>query len=615
MLTNEQAFSILITLAKGKHTAYHANYDRTVEYSREARAYFTGVGADNFLKQFARRESKELFEQRKAITAHIQKSLGNSIARPFSKVRRSNYVKILSFAGDEKGDKAAAFQTTTLDNFSGRGVDRYVFERILYWNIVDPNAFAVVEFGPFDYTREKAKPYSFEVTSEMAVDYRFSPNKELEYLVARTTEAKATKKGKQEVERLTMYRPKQTVVFQELTEDEVNTLSVKPALLSAMPEQVQDGEVFQIDSGMYYAASIPVPHNYPLTPAVRSGYIEDPENDGATCVSIFDAAMPYAKKLLKLNSELDLTTALMAFPISVRYEDKCDNLGCNGGHLVDGSMCMVCEGTGKKQRPTSAQEEIVLEMPDNPADMVDLTRILNYVSPPADSIRLQMEQLQGYLQQAKEAVFNSQMFTRQDVAQTATFHTIELQSIYDTLSPYARHLGEVWGFLCDVCKVFTGTAGEMTARLVFPQDFRFETADQLFAELKSARDAGAGPSVAALLQERIVETMLIDDPERLRRARVDARFNPFPGMTEDQILVAINTGLVPEWKRILWANYGSIIDEILLEQPDFYVIPYAQQRALVMAAVQQIQGQIAAATPALSIGAISDGGTQPTPNQ
>lgn len=614
MLTNEQAFSILITLAKGKQPAYHAHYDRTVEYSREARAYFTGVGADDFLKRFARRESKELFDQRKAITAHVQKSLGYSLSRPFAKVPRSNYVKVLSFAGDEKGNKAADFQQTTLDAFSGRGLDRYVFERLLYWNIVDPNAFAVVEFAPFDYTKERAKPYAFEVMAEMAVDYRFTPNKELEYLVARTTADKETKTGKKTVERLTMYRPKQTVVFQQLTDDEVTALPAKPALLSGDPEQVQDGEVFQIDSGVYYVALIPLPHNYPLTPAIRAGYVEDPENDGATCVSIFDAALPYAKKILKLNSELDLTTALMAFPISVRYEDKCDNLGCNGGELVDGSKCIVCHGTGKKQRPTSAQEEIVLEMPDNPADMVDLTRILNYVSPPADSIRLQLEQVQTYFQQAKEAVFNSQMFTRQEVAQTATYHTIELQSIYDTLSPYARHLGQAWGFLCDVCKVFTGTAGDMTARLIFPQDFRFETADQLFAELKSARDAGAGPTVAALIQERIVETMLIDDPERLRRARVDARFNPFPGMAEEQILVAINTGLVPEWKRILWANYGSIIDEILLERPDFYLMPYPAQREMIMGAVQQIQGLIAAATPALSIGAISDGGARPMPN-
>lgn len=614
MLTNEQAFSVLITLAKGKQPAYHAHYDRTVEYSREARAYFTGVGADDFLKRFARRESKELFDQRKAITAHVQKSLGYSLSRPFAKVPRSNYVKVLSFAGDEKGNKAADFQQTTLDAFSGRGLDRYVFERLLYWNIVDPNAFAVVEFAPFDHTKERAKPYAFEVMAEMAVDYRFTPNKELEYLVARTTADKETKTGKKTVERLTMYRPKQTVVFQQLTDDEVAALPAKPALLSGDPEQVQDGEVFQIDSGVYYVALIPLPHNYPLTPAIRAGYVEDPENDGATCVSIFDAALPYAKKILKLNSELDLTTALMAFPISVRYEDKCDNLGCNGGELVDGSKCIVCHGTGKKQRPTSAQEEIVLEMPDNPADMVDLTRILNYVSPPADSIRLQLEQVQTYFQQAKEAVFNSQMFTRQEVAQTATYHTIELQSIYDTLSPYARHLGQAWGFLCDVCKVFTGTAGDMTARLIFPQDFRFETADQLFVELKSARDAGAGPTVAALIQERIVETMLIDDPERLRRARVDARFNPFPGMTEEQILVAINTGLVPEWKRILWANYGSIIDEILLERPDFYLMPYPAQREMIMGAVQQIQGQIAAATPALSIGAISDGGARPMPN-
>ncbi len=603
----------MINLARGKEAAYHPAYQRTVQYSREARAYFTGVGVDEFLKQFTRRESKELFEQRKAITAHIQKSLGYSLSRPFAKVPRSNYVKVLNIDGDKDGRRAAAFQTETLDKFTRRGLDRYVFERLLYWNIVDPNCFVVVEFAPFDFTREKAKPYAFEVTAEMAVDYKYSPNGDLAYLVARIAEQKQTSKGKQLVERLTLYQPKQTVVFQQLTEDEIKGL-VLPPLFKSFESEVEPGQIIQVQPGHYYLVSIPTPHNYEKTPAIRAGFVDDPENDGLSFVSIFDAAMPFAKKVLKLNSEADLTMALMAFPISVRYEDRCDAIGCNGGRLPDDSTCMVCHGTGKKSRPTSAQEEIVLDMPDNPADMVDLSRILNYVSPPAESIRLQVEQLQNNFAQAKEAVFNSQMFTRQEVAQTATYHGIELQSIYDTLAPYARHLGEAWAFLCDVCRAFTGEQSKMVARLIFPQDFRFETSEQIFAEMKSARDAGAGSGVTAILQERLMERLLIDDPERLKRARIDSRFNPFPGMDQTEIMIAVNSGLVPEWKRILWANYTSIIDGILLEVPDFYERPYDTQKQLVMAGVEQIQQQIAASQPALTIGAISDGGGQPQPN-
>lgn len=615
MLSNTEAFALLINLARGKEAAYHPNYKRTEEYAEEARAYFTGVGADRFLKQFARRESKELFQQRKDITAHIQKSLGHSLSRPFAKVSRSKFIKTLVFSGDKSNrEQAKRFQSQVLDRFTRRGLDGFVFERLLYLNIVDPNAFVVVEFEPFDNTREKAQPYAFEVFSEMAVDYKYTPNGELLYLVARTIDEKDDDKGKRSIERLTLYQPRQTLVLQELTEKERNTLPFAPSLLTFMPEEVQDGEVFQVAPGKFYQASIPIPHGYEMTPAIRAGFIDDPETDGQTFVSIFDAAMPFAKKLLKTNSELDLSLALFAFPISVRYEDRCDAIGCNGGSMPDGTTCMVCEGTGKKTRPTSAQEEIVLDMPDNPADMVDLTRILNYVSPPSDAIRLMLETLQDFFRQAKEAVFNSQMFSKQEVAQTATYQGIELESVYDTLAPYARHLSEVWGFICHVCKAFTGTPGEMAARLTFPKDFRFETAEQIFAELKSARDAGAGAGVAAILQERAMERLLIDDAERLKRAQIDARFNPFPGMQDTDILVAINTGLVPEWKKILWANYTTIIDEILLATPDFYEQPYEKQRALVMAGVEKIQQQIASDQPGLNIGAVSDGSAQPKPN-
>lgn len=43
----------------------------------------------------------------------------------------------------------------------------------------------------------------------------------------------------------------------------------------------------------------------------------------------------------------------------------------------------------------------------------------------------------------QEVVINSKVFAWEKAAQTATFRVVELQSIYDVLSPYARPVGEV----------------------------------------------------------------------------------------------------------------------------------------------------------------------------
>ena len=599
-MTNTDAVNLLLRLSiKGK-SAYHPGYDWTVEYAKKCKAHFAGVGIDEYLQQFARRESKELFEQRKTITKHVQKSLGAMLDRPFSKAPRSNWTKVLVFDKDQQGNLAKQFEKAVLSRFSKKGLDGYVFERVKYWNKYDPNAFVVVEFLPGGQIR----PYPFEVTADMAVSYRYDTYGELEYLACRQVS--------NQLERLTIYMPRQTLVIQQLSKDEIRGLAI-----GARVEMISDAVNGQIvnTGDRVFRIDIPAPHNYPATPAIRTGFIENPEDDGATCVSIFDAALPYAEKIVKINSELDLTTALIAFPLPARYGDRCEVVWCHHGKLGDGSTCMACNGTGRKERPTSAAEELVIDMPSRPEDLFDLSKLMHYFSPPTDAVKMQVELMQSNFEQAKEAVFNSQMYTKQQVAQTATYHGIELQSIYDTLYDYAQNLARVWSFLAETCRAFVGTfPPQMTAALIFPQDFRFETAGDLFDELKRAREAEAGNDTTTYLQEQIMARLLIDDRERLERWRVDNALDPFKGMSEAQILFALSSPLVPEWKKTWWLNRGDIMAEILLTSPDFYKMPLSKQRELVMAAVKTMQDETAAAQPRVNIGALPDNNPQPQPN-
>ena len=612
-MTNEQAVQILYRLAKDKEKAYHPAYQRTVEYSRTSKAHFAGVDLDEYLLQFARREADDLFEQRKEITAHVNKSLGAALDRPFSKAPRSNFTKTISFDGDEKGEVSRRFEKEVLQGFARRGLDGYVFERCRYWSKFDPNAFVVVEFDSTDGAK-RARPYPFEVTAEMAVDFSHNVHGDLEYLVARQAEnEKPDMPAVSEVERLTIYQPLQTVTIQQLKKKELETFGM-PVESDGPPEQVTDGQLIRIGSDVYQI-QIPIPHGLPVTPAIRVGFQENPEDDGFSRVGILDAALPFARKVVKINSELDIVTAFLAFPVSVRYDDPCDAAGCVTGKAPDGTTCPACKGSGYKPRPTSAQEEIVLPMPRNPEDMFDLSKILHYTYPPTDAVKMQIELMQYYFMQAKEAVFNSEMFNKQETAQTATFHGIALQSVYDTLKPYADNQQRAWSFLAYACKEFTGFGGAMTARIIFPHDFRFETASDLFAELKEARDAEAGGDTAEIIEERIMQRLLVDDRERLTRWQVDNSFNPFRGMTEAQILTAVNTSMVPEWKKVYWFNRSDIMADILLQQPDFYLLEKSKQRTIVMEAVKALQAEIEASRPALNLGPMDDNEPEPQPNE
>lgn len=612
-MTNTEAAQILYNIAIHGKKKYHAGFDWCVEYAKRSKAHFAGVGIEEYLKKFARRESEELFQQRKEITKHVQSSMGAMLDRPFAKLQRSNWTKIIAFDGDEKGERAQSFQTQVLDRFTKNGFDNYIFERVRYWNKFDPNCFIVVEFQSTDGV-QRARPYPFEATSDLSVDFRYSVHGDLEYLAVRQVQSKMSGKAMQDVERLTIYQPFQTIVLQGLTDEEYKALPIKPAKTEIVPGNVADGDILYTGQKAY-RVDIPIPHGLPVTPAIRAGFQENPADDGATRVGIFDAALPFAEKVVKINSELDIVTAFLAFPVSIRYEDPCDAVGCDSGKLPDGSTCVHCHGSGWKPRPTSAAEEILVPMPRNPEDMVDLTKILHYTYPPTDAVKLQIDLMQFYFQQAKEAVFNSEMFSKQETAQTATYHGIALQSVYDTIYPYAVHaVARVWKFIADACQVFTGFSGNMTAALLIPHDFNFETADDLFNELKLARDAQAGNDSTAYLDERIMERLLVDDPERLTRWRIDNAYNPFRGMTEAQILVALSSSMVPEWQKVWWINRGWMMPEILEENPDFYMLQAKRQREIITRRVEQLKADLDAAQPKIELGAITDPAPQPAAN-
>ena len=596
-MNNTQALNHLFNLAKKGPKAYHSGYADTVAYSNALKAYFAGVDINRYMKINARRENTELFEQRVDITAEVNSAFGMMLEKPFAKIQRSNWKEFVSVGNDNTGKAAIAFKKNILDKFGTKGLFPYTFERLRYWNIYDPNCFVVVEFKPFDSAVEQARPYPFEVTAEMAVDFRYM-QADLLYLCCLQHMQKEDKGTEVEVKRFTMYRPQWSVGLQQLTSDEAQAalkLTMPPKLDAPFSGDVVDGDLVNIGGTIYRAIIPTVPHGYEKTPAVRTGYIDNPKDNGTTKLSIFHAALPYAKKIVKINSEVDLVSSLVASPIPMRYSDRCTARGCHGGVLTDNTECMVCHGTGKKKRPTSVQEEIELPFPDSKEDVVvGLTEMFAYIHFPPEGAALLISLLDKWLERGNLSVFGSELTTKSEVAQTARFHSRAEQGVNDALYPYGTHISAVCGELSRIIAAAAKVAGGF-AKPIIPGNLRFETVFDLFDELKAARDAGASNDACAILQLRILEIMMQDDPEALKRARVDDRLNAFRGMTEAQIMVALNNPLVSDDKKFFYLNKSEVMEMILYDKPNFYELPAPDQRKIVSDKVKELRGDMTTA--------------------
>ena len=594
MTTREQALQRLIEVVGDG--ARHPFYNRTTQLAALYRKLVTGDGLDDLLRQFTMRESTEAFRQRVAITQHIVTSVVANIMDVFYKIPRSNYQRILSYGAGE--DQKEAVLEELIGKFWGtKTLDEWFKTRWFEMIQTDPNAFVVTEFGAFDPARgERATSYPFEVDSESAVDYRLD-NNVLQHIVVRDAfKVRKANKSEATFEKYTIYLSNETLVLKEV--------EPSPSLPNPPEErkyyEVEGGALIRFQKRLFFLA-FNTPHNAGYVPAFQVGYARDQWTGGNTFVAPFDKCVPILLKGIKSNSELDLTMALSAFPFRAEYAPACTADGCIDGHLGNGDLCPSCKGTGH-QSVTSAQEKLVLTLPRRGEELIDLEKLVVFKAPPVDILKFQQEYIDELTRKAKSVVFNADIFSRQQISDTATGKNIDLTNVYDTLFPCAQGYAEKWRFQVYAVARFASIEAGLVAMLVFSKDFKLKDLTALLAELESANRSDAGPVVIRNIQADIARIVYADNPKEFKAWEVRERFNPFSGMSADKISLALSSASVPARYKVLYMMLGVIFDELEAEQEGFYMKPVADQRRIVNEKVQTYLTEAQGATrPVLGV--------------
>lgn len=592
-----QGLPILFEVAAGYR---HKHYTRTVVKAAKYLALTTGEGMDALLKQFARRESPELFKQRVDITQHITSAVVSNIMAIFNKLPRANHSQDLYHVGEADTKKTDTLKAIMGKFWGNASLDHWFATRYMELNAVDPNAWCVLEFEPTD-GREYAQPYPFEVPSAQAADFGIT-NNVVEYLIVDTPMSVMDGDRQTPRNKYTMYLKNETVVIVPLPiKGTPKGKDRQPTTIMGKDENGEPVEVAVIVwvDKLPYSLHFHFPHNAGQVPAFRIGHKRDLWTGGQTFTSCFSAAEPFLEKSLKINSEADLAKSLAAFPLTLRYSDPCDSNDCDKGYTREGTKCMVCKGTGHR-RPTSVAEELVFEMPRaaRAEDIIDLEKLWVWKMPPVELLKYQDEVVDALTRRAVEIVFNSDVHTRQEVQDTATGKRLSLENTYDTLYTNGLDYAQKWEFSVYTIAAITELEVGLVAAMRFPKDFQLKSVTELLAELAAATTSGAGVQVRQSIEEKIVSAMLVDDPEEMRRYNTKALFNPFRGMTDGEIAIALNTDYTPKRLKVQYLNLGYIFDEVEAEQSelkkDFFAMAYKLQKAIIDAKVQAL---ILEATP------------------
>ena len=588
----------------------HADYQRTVDLAKEYKAHVSGVGIDDYLKRFAKREDEEMFEQRKRLTNSISQSVASSLQKPFYKVARNkNVKKKFTLKGDKTREEIvqkmiSGFYGT--NELNTKGLDFWLKNRFIELTFTDPNAFVVIEWEakPENVPLE---PYPYEVNSIDAYDYIYKHGV-LNELFTRQSETiiyleKDGAEKEKVVDAFTLYEIGSSLKVVEYC----------PKYFEAKGIVIDETrQVTFVENEIHFIATYNET-NLDFIPAFRVGYIRDTATDGRTFVNPFESAMPYFRKALKAVSELDLSITLHTFPQKLQYVTKCKGKGtkkCNNG-MVSGTqtVCSECKGSGL-QIHTSGQDAIYFPLPDTPDEIFDLDKILVYKQPPIDLIKFQDEYVRNLKKDAHLSVYNSNMFLAEDpqFAKTATEVNTNTQGIFDTLFPYTEKFSEVWKTAVKVFVRLSGFLTDFELIHIFPTDLEIKTVAVLMAELKLANESEAPSYFRDAILEEIANQVYEGDELGREKHFTRHKFFPFSGKTETEIQFLMASPYVSNFTKVLYANFEAIFTDIEKAVPNFYKLNYNLQWEKLNEFVKPYLEEINSQNEPLRI----DFGTQPT---
>lgn len=569
----------------------HRDYKHVCELAERYTQYITGAEVEKQLVQFRPRVSDEEFKQLCELFQSTTPDVANRLMTPMYKVGRTTPVRSITWDDKETAeDKMKKLDDALLHFYGDQSLTDYLTLRMTEMDCMDANSFIVTEFegavNPND-PNSLANPYPFEVYSPEAINYKYINNK-LQFLIVLNTI--------EELERYTLYLADVAIVAQEIKRKDVAAyINENPkAVIWMKDEDNEESKRYVITEFEHKAGRIP---------AMRVGSRRDLTTKGRTRVPLIHPAESYFKKLIKTVSEFDLTNCLHVFQQKIQYDEVCPGdlqkgIMCNGGKVMYGadsnaeSTCTICKGTGFKTH-TSSQDIIRVKYPKNLDNgFPSLENFISYKGPKMDLLEFQKKLgLYELPELAVKAVYASEIFSPDSIATTATEKSFDMESVYDTLKTFADQWAAMYKHCVLTIAAYRDVSKGMRVVYQFPKDFKMKSMAVLLTELQQANTCGAASHVKQEINRDIQVKMYEDQPYKLLKAEVKDKFYPFLGKTENEIMNIITNDLCSKRKKILYANFDSIFDDIEYEQNvgdiNFYKMEDKKQRDIVNAKLDQ----------------------------
>jgi hypothetical protein len=566
----------------------HEHYEYTKEKAEFYEQLVTGLDQDELIVSYKPRETEEQKKQRIRLYHDRTKDVCNRISAQFDKIATVEHVAQMTYTdNNEVASSKLSSAVSLFTDCDPKTLQQYVFERCKYYNMVDPNAWLIVAYMVKDGGEILSYPIEFD--SDDVADYKYSFGK-LDYLIVfEEVTVRLPKKQKKEVKAWYGFEANNQVLVIE---------AISNAQDDEYLAMVANAELITVGNKSYYVVQTPTPNS--VTPAIRWGYVPDSATDNETFVSIYDAATSQFKDLISRKSEYDLSLALHTFLQKFQVAETCQyrpenepfDRCVNGRLSSSGSECPSCKGTGVKVH-TTAQDVIFVKPADtaNGEQNIPLSEMAHYTAMPFDIVRHQSEIVDKLPKEISISVFGVDVNTRPSGNPTATEIKNHYDSLYAVLYAFAQQVSNIWTFCVYRIAEQHGISANLVAAHKYPKDFDLMSDADYVTLLDNAKKSNAAYPIIEAYEDKIINKLYPDNPSKAQLVKILRKFMPFKGLQQSTIDTTIATLPSNDKNKVLYLNNDLIFTDMLEENPDFILMPYAKQRELVAQYTQRFIDQ------------------------
>jgi len=352
-------------------------------------------------------------------------------------------------------------------------------------------------------------------------------------------------------------------------------------------------------------------HNWDYLPCRKLGGKPIVTEDGELYYhSWFIDAVPDLNDVIRLSSNLMMSTYKLAFPIIIAVVDRCDYVDdaggtCNNGRIWSNgkySECNACSGTGKKSShsPTGVYE-IAATRGVGQDNVLPMTPPVQFAAPDSQILEYTKQQIE----EKKRSSFSFLFESEESKSNTATGAALEKEEFHSFLLHFSNELFDLMEFTIEgIGFMRYGEAFKMPS-IRRPTYFNFRSSDGITNEIESAIKANLPQPYVKNLIEESTQTRFNSNAMAEYESELVIIIDRLWNKTPEQIRASVGVTCTKA-EAIIHDSFSTFFKEITEEigLEAFAELSIEQQKNLFNQKAQAVASQLQTFTPGSVAGSI-----------